>query len=104
MRPCFDNLWTGPVVLRDRLDRALLQPVGELPRQQLTKQASHTDAGVKIAAAANNVLFLFVIPINRTIKRQFHEARESDASSLPDLLRNNFGNLIQLLASWCGFS
>src|SRR6266478_7634402 len=82
----------------------LLQPLGKLPCQQLAKQASDTDIGVKIATAPNDVLILFVISINGTIKRQFHKPGESDASLLGDLLGNKFGNLIQLLATWCGFS
>jgi len=82
----------------------LLQPFGELKRQQLSKQAANADAGQKISSSPNRVLMSIIVSINGTIQRQFHEAGEVDWTAPADLLSDYFSKLFQLLAVWCGFS
>src|SRR3954467_11828333 len=56
----------------------LRQPFSELPSEELSKQRTHRGAGVEFTLAANDVSFLFIESINRTIERLFHERREGD--------------------------
>ena len=83
---------------------ALLEPFRDLKRQQFTKKAPHTHAGVVIAANSDNVLFLLVISTIWTIERQFHKARERNGASIPYLPRNSLADLIHLNGDWCGSS
>ena len=75
------------------------QPLRKLKRQQLAEQAPHAHAGVEIAAAPDNVLFLLIISIIWTIERQLHEARERNGAlvclSLPQLFRRASFNCLQ---------
>src|ERR1017187_10072011 len=83
---------------------ALLEPFRKLKRQQFAEQASHTHAGVVIAATSDNVLFPFVISRIWTIECQFHEARKGNGAFGPYLSRNSLTDLTHLLAVWCGSS
>jgi hypothetical protein len=55
-----------------------LKPFGELPGEQLAEQRPDRGAGVKVATAADYVRFLFIVPINGTIKSPLHEVVEGD--------------------------
>ena len=73
----------------------LLEPLRKLKRQQLAKQAPHTNAGVVIASAPDNVLFSFVISTIWTIQGQLREARECNDARVTYLSRNSSAELVQ---------
>lgn len=54
----------------------VLQPFGELKREQLAEQFTDADAGVKITVPAGIVFFRFIISMNRTVEGEFHETRK----------------------------
>jgi hypothetical protein len=46
--------------------------------------------------AAEGVFFLFIISINGTIQRVFHEARERNRALIPYLTEDFFNELLQV--------
>ena len=58
------------------------QPLGELPRQQFTKQAANTDASVEISQSADLSGVTLVVSSFETVERDLHEAREGHSPAL----------------------
>jgi hypothetical protein len=54
------------------------KPPSELGGEQLTEHGPDANAGVEVAVAARSVPFPLIVPINRTIEGQFHEAGEGE--------------------------
>lgn len=76
------------------------KPIGELEREQFTKQRPDAYAGIEIATSSEVVIFLFIISTIGTIEREFHEARERNHAPLRDFRLNSLDNTLQLFAGF----
>ena len=68
----------------------VLQPFGELKREQPAEQFTDADAGVKITVPAGIVFFRFIISMNRTVEGEFHEAGKRQNSVLGGFAADDF--------------
>jgi len=82
----------------------LIEPLGELAGEEFAEEGADADAGKIITAGAEAVLFLFIESIIWTIEGQLHEAGKGDNTAGSYLFGDDFGEIFQLLAEWCGFS
>src|SRR5262245_15413821 len=89
MRADFDQLRAGTRI------RQGFEPIGKLKCEQFTEERADTDTGKKIAALAD-VFFRFIISINGTIQRQFHEACEGDNPVFLYLTEDNLKQRVQV--------
>jgi len=67
----------------------MVPPFRKPPRQQLTKEFSGADAGVKVTAPPGIVFFRFIISMFGTVQGEFHETREGQNSVFGDFAPND---------------
>ena len=66
----------------------ILQPAGELAREQFPKERSDRYAGKEVALSADSLASLFVVTETGRVECQFHEAGEGDRAVTVCLLLN----------------
>src|SRR5882762_1474575 len=74
---------------------AFRKPLRKLECQQLAEEAPHAHARIEISALSAGVPFSFIISINRTIKRQFHEARKRNRPACCYSFGDFLGDFVQ---------